>query len=172
MTTEVFEGLDLDIGEKESDKEPEKMASGLHGVLGVLLSSYLVQYVHARKLGHVLDSSATYKFKDSPPKRQPDVSFVSLEKMPVPLDEELTFAPDLAVEIVSKNDALYEVEQKVQHYQQVGVALVWVVRPFSKIVEVYQLADGLVPQVIGPQDELDGGEVLPGFKLPVKALFE
>ena len=169
MSTEV---IDQGLGYEEETEEPEKMASGLHGAISMLLGSYLVQHVRPKKLGHVLDSATTYSFKDFPPKRQPDVSFVSIEKMPVPLDEELTFAPDLAVEVVSKNDAVYEVEQKVMHYLQVGVRLIWVVRPLSKIVEVYRLQDGFVPQLVRPEGELDGETVLPGFKLPVAALFE
>ena len=49
--------------------------------------------------------------------------------------------------------------------------LIWVIHPFSQTVAVYKLATGLIPQIIGPEGELDGAEVIPGFKLAVKALF-
>ncbi len=172
MSLDIVEASAPELRDERVEEEPHKMASGLHGAISMLLGSYLVQHVRPNKLGHVLDSSTTFNFKDGQPKRQPDVSFVSLAKMAEPLDEELTFAPDLAVEVVSRNDALYEVEQKVMQYQRAGVGLIWVIRPFSRIVEIYHLATGLVPQIVSLTGELDGEAVLPGFKLPVKALFE
>ncbi len=167
MTLEAIETVHPDLLE-----EQEKIASGLHGVIGMEIGSQLHNFVRPNKLGYVLNSSTTYRFIDNPPKRQPDVSYVSIEKMPVPLDEELTFAPDIAVEVVSRYDVLYEVEQKVIQYLQAGVKLIWIVRPLSKNIEVYRLSSGLTSHVIGLEGELDGEDVLPGFKMPVKALFE
>ncbi len=171
MITQLDE-LTLDREELDEEEEPKKMASGLHSIISGRLSRYVGNYVADRKLGYVLDSSATYDFQDEQPNRQPDVSFVSLAKMPVPLDEILTFAPDLAVEVVSKNDRVYAIGAKVQQYQQAGVNLIWVVYPFSQKVEIYRLNTGLIGQAVGPDAELDGEDVLPGFKLAVRALFE
>jgi Uma2 family endonuclease len=170
MTTQLDETL-LEP-QSEEGVETKKIASGLHGVISNRLGCHLGNYVEDRKLGYVLDSSTTYNFKDNLPKRQPDTSFVPLTKMPVPLDEELSFAPELVVEVVSKNDTDYEIERKINHYKQVGVKLIWVVHPVSQTVGVYNLANGMVPQIIGGGGELDGEDVLPGFKLAVKALFE
>lgn len=167
MTTQELEALELQVQEGEQ----KKMASGLHGVLSMRIGRHLANFVEERKLGYVLDSSTTYNFQDNQPKRQPDVSFVSLKKMPEPLDEELTFAPDLAVEVVSKNDGVYEVESKITQYQQAGVKLIWIVRPVRKVVEVYRQSQ-IVPMMVGVEGELDGEDVLPGFKLSVKTLFE
>lgn len=167
--------IELDVPnliQTQEEQELEKVASGLHGVVGMNVASPLSAHVRSHKLGYVLNSSTTYNFMDNQSKREPDVSFVSLEKMPVPLDEELTFAPDLAVEVVSKNDKIYETEAKVKQYQQAGVLLVWVISPFSQTVDIYRRATGLVPQAIGSKDELDGENVVPGFKLPVAKLFE
>jgi Uma2 family endonuclease len=170
MVTQLDE-IALEYKNQAAEGETKKMASGLHSAIIVRLGWRLGPFVDERKLGYVLESSATYNFKDNPPKRQPDLSFISLEKMPTLPDEELTLVPDLVVEVVSKNDTFYEVEKKVQHYQQVGVKLIWVIHPVSQTVGVYRLVNGLLPQVIGIAGELDGEDVLPGFKLPVRTLF-
>jgi Uma2 family endonuclease len=169
MTTqlEVTENL----ATVEAGKEPEEMASGLHGFIGVRLGRYLDTFAEANNLGWTFSSSTTFNIANLPPKREPDVSFVRIERMATPPDEEITVAPDLAVEIVSKNDTAYEIEKKVNQYQQWGVGLVWIIYPVSRTVAVYRVADGLKPQVLKDEDELEGFEILPSFKLKVNALF-
>jgi len=165
MTTQ-----ELLIAQSEEELETE-MASGLHAVLGGIVHGFLFSYVYPKRLGWVLNSSATFNFKDGLSRREPDVSFVSLEKMPVPLDDELPFPPDLAVEVVSKNDKDYEIEAKVKQYQEAGVKLIWIIHPFSQTIEVYQLSTRLKSQRLVGDEELNGLEVLPGFSLKVSAIF-
>lgn len=57
-------------------------------------------------------------------------------------------------------------------YQEAGVKLIWVVRPASQTVEVFRLSAGLRSQRLTVEDELEGEEVLAGFKLSLKTLFE
>ncbi len=168
MTTELEIKDDLSLVQEE---EPKKMASGLHSFIASNISFYLSTYIRSNPLGWVFESSATYNFKDGQPKRQPDVSFVSLEKMPDPPDEELTAIPDLAVEVVSKNDTAYEIEKKVRQYQQAGVKVVWIVYPVSQTVFVYRLPMGLKVQVFSGDDELREEEILPGFKIKANVFF-
>jgi len=87
------------------------------------------------------------------------------------LDEEINLAPDLAVEVVSKNDKIYEADDKVKQYQAAGVSLIWIVRPRLKVVEVYRLPEGPIARILGLEDELNGENILPGFKLLVSKLF-
>ncbi|MEM7536775.1 MAG: Uma2 family endonuclease, partial [Chloroflexota bacterium] len=72
------------------DGETRKMATALHGNVGSKLNYYLWNYVEDDELGYVFDSSATYDFKDGLPKREPDVSFISKEKMQMPPDDDIT----------------------------------------------------------------------------------
>lgn len=128
--------LDVVPAQVESHQaEAEKTASGLHGVIASRINGYIFMYLQQNRCGHVLDSSVTYNFNDDEPKREPDVSFVSLDKMAVPPDEELTVVPDLAIEVVSRNDKAYEIEAKIRQYQQAGVTLVWVMYPLSQKVK-------------------------------------
>jgi Uma2 family endonuclease len=81
----------------------------------------------------------------------------------------LRIAPDLAVEVVSPNDVVYDLDQKILDYLAAGVRLVWVINPETRTVRIHR-ADSSVSQ-LRESDELDGEDVLPGFRLPVRNLF-
>jgi Uma2 family endonuclease len=78
----------------------------------------------------------------------------------------------LAVEVLSIGDAVAEIDKKVLQYQKSGVRLVWVIHPIIQAIDVYRLKDGLKLHRLLIDDELDGEEVIKGFKLKVKRLFE
>ena len=103
--------------------------------------------------------------------RSPDVAFVAAERLPPPEEREgtLRLAPDLAVEVVSPWDRMPEVRAKVQEYLAARTRLVWVVEPRRRTITVHA-ADGTVRE-LGEGDVLDGGDVLPGFRLPVADIF-
>ena len=77
--------------------------------------------------------------------------------------------PDLAVEVVSPNDRPQEIADKVDLYLTHGVPLVWVAYPRSRQVVVHR--PGQEPLILSEGDTLDGGDVLPGFQLPVAEVF-
>ncbi len=79
-------------------------------------------------------------------------------------------APDLAVEVVSPNDLYTEVSEKVAEWLQAGSGMVVVVNPRSQQVFVHLSPNEV--RVLGVGDTLEGGEVVPGWQLPVGELFE
>ena len=81
----------------------------------------------------------------------------------------IPFAPDLATETVSPSDTMEEVEEKVLDWFKAGTRLVWVLIPKTRTVRVYRSPTDLT--ILTDQDELDGGDVLPGFRLPVARIF-
>jgi Uma2 family endonuclease len=105
--------------------------------------------------------------------RRPDVAFVSYERWPKGqpfnrTDDAWAVVPELAVE-VSPTDRAEEVMEKVQEYFQAGVELVWVIYPSLRLWTVYEsLASS---RTLTVADELDGGTVLPGFRLSLGAFF-
>lgn len=106
-------------------------------------------------------------------RRRPDVAFISAEKWPLsrPLPEtgDWEIVPDLAVEVTSPNDLFKDVVAKLREYFQAGVRQVWIVVPTEKQVHVY---DSLhQSRILSGTDELDGGTLLPGFRLSVATLF-
>jgi Uma2 family endonuclease len=104
--------------------------------------------------------------------RGPDVAFVTTRRADEQCQNVRAFegAPDLAVEILSPSDAPAEVRIKVAEYLAAGTRLVWVVDPESKTVTVYSSL--FAPRVVGEGDLLDGEDVVPGFSVLVREIFE
>jgi Uma2 family endonuclease len=103
--------------------------------------------------------------------RKPDVSFVRFGRFPgerLPPGHAL-LAPDLAAEVVSPNDLYEEVDQKIEEYIRAGVRLIWVISPQNHTVRVYRLNGSSAS--LRENDELDGEDVLPGFRCRVGDLF-
>jgi Uma2 family endonuclease len=106
--------------------------------------------------------------------RRPDVAYISFARWAqnrrVPKTRSWAVAPDLAVEILSPTNTAFEVTDKLEEYFRVSVRSVWVVYPPQSKVYVYSSAKEV--RILTEDDELDGGDVLPGFSVPVKSIFE
>jgi len=107
-------------------------------------------------------------------RRRPDVAFVSALKWPLdrPLPEsgDWQLIPDLAIEVISPNDVFQEVLAKMREYFRLGVKQVWIVLPVDREIYIYDSPKNL--RVLTAADELDGGALLPGLRLPVGSLFQ
>lgn len=165
MTTQIedFEQLLVE------DANAEAMASDQHGEIGAIIIAALVNFVYPRKLGRVFNVQTSFKLNDNQPSRMPDAAFVKMERLPGLKDEDISFAPDLAVEIISRNDDWSQVVRKAETYLQAGSALVWVVDPYGQNVFVFQANQHML--MLTPPDELDGAGILPGFKLKISEIF-
>jgi Uma2 family endonuclease len=106
-------------------------------------------------------------------KRRPDVAFVSYARWPSAVVERAAawnVVPDLAVEMVSPTNLAEEIDNKITDYFQSGSRLVWVFYPDSGRVYAYRSPTQV--SILARTDTLDGGEVLPGFQLPIAQLYE
>lgn len=74
-------------------------------------------------------------------------------------------APDLAVEILSPSDGMTRVRRKLRFYLENGVRLVWLIDPEDRTVTV--MTSTSASTTLFEDDELDAGDVLPGFHVPV-----
>ena len=129
-------------------------------------------HVVPRKLGRVYNADAGFVLFDNPQLvRVPDAAFVRADRLPpeAERDKFLRLAPDLVVEVISPSDSMPEVTAKVMMWLDAGVRLVWLVDPRARTVAVYGL--DRVPRILRVGDELDGGEVLPEFRVAVAELF-
>lgn len=126
----------------------------------------------AHNLGWVMGSEAGYRCFPNRPRllRKPDVSFVSRGRHPGdrPPRGDSRIAPDLAIEVISPNDLAEAIQEKVSDYLTAGVRLVWVVYPIARIVVVYR--PGGAAGWVSDQGELDGEDVIPGFRCPLAEL--
>jgi Uma2 family endonuclease len=104
--------------------------------------------------------------------RLPDAAFISWKQLPnrkCPRKPIASLIPELAVEVLSESNTRGEMERKLKEYFLAGSQLVWLVDPDSRTVDVHTALDRLVSLHEG--DVLDGGDVLPGFRLPLEQLF-
>ncbi len=106
--------------------------------------------------------------------RRPDMAFVSYQRwpksQPQPFAENAwNVVPNLAAEVVSPNEKADDLMGKIAEYFQAGVEAVWVVYPGQQVVHVFQSWTAM--QILTRADVLEGGGVLPGFRLPLTELF-
>jgi Uma2 family endonuclease len=101
--------------------------------------------------------------------RRPDLSFIASARRPaVPDDGHIPVRPDLAIEVISPTDVVYNLDEKLLDYASAGIPLVWVFNPVARIVRVHR-PDG-ISRTFTENDTLDGGDVLPGFAAVVRDL--
>ncbi len=141
--------------------------------VGGQLYGALLNYCNATGRAAATPADAGYQcFPDDPGKvRKPDASAIRTERLPAEEEREghCRVAPDVATEVISPNDLYSEVEDKVDEYLEAGVQLVWVLNPPTRTIRIHR-ADGTVAD-LGPDDDLTGESVLPGFRCRVADLF-
>ncbi len=100
----------------------------------------------------------------------PDVAFISKDHPQSEGDGFYDHAPDLAVEVISPSEHAADIDLKTQKYLEYGTKLVWVIYPKTQRIVVYSsgMQSGSTVDINGT---LDGGDVLPGFTLPVRDIF-
>ena len=147
-------------------------AGGKASLLAGVIFALIWPVVRSRKLGMVTTADGTYVLtRDPSTVVVPDVAFVRWDRLPgrVVPDGYIPVPPDLAVEVRSPSDEPGDIERKLGLYQGAGVPLVWWVDSDRRAVMVHRLGEPAVE--LGEADEFDGGDVLPGFRLPVAEIF-
>lgn len=156
------------------DGEVRKMtpAGNEHGRIAALVTASLVQHVLVNRLGSVYAAETGFRLASDPDTvRAPDAAFVSQARLDAvgSVAGYWPGAPDLAVEVVSPGDRYGEVAEKVAAWLAAGTQMVVVVEPPPRTVVVHR-ADG-VTRTLREGDVLEGGAVVPGWKVPVAELF-
>jgi Uma2 family endonuclease len=150
----------------------EKMtASFLSSSVGLRLGQLLLNYLDENPIGRASGSDGGYILSDGN-RYLPDIGYISKERLPESIDEEIPMAPDFAVEVKSPSNSRPELQQKALKYLQYGTRLVWIVYPNEQVVEVFKATAG-PPEILAIKvgGTLDGGEVLPGFRVDVAEVF-
>lgn len=143
-----------------------------HGGVTMELAAPLHAYVKLNKLGRVYAAETGFKLESDPDTvRAPDIAFVRAERIQATgrVQGYGEGAPDLAVEVLSPGNTKREIAEKVEEYFAAGAHLVWIVNPKSKTVTVYRSLTEIA--TLTEKDTLDGGEVVPGFQIPVAEIF-
>jgi Uma2 family endonuclease len=143
-----------------------------HGRVTMEMAYALYQFVKLNNLGRVYAAETGFKLGSDPDTvRAPDVAFVSMERIQAAgrIEGYRSGAPDLAVEVLSPGNTKREMAEKVKDYFVAGARSVWVVNPKLKTVMVYRSLTDII--TLTEKDTLEGGEVVPGFQIPVAEIF-
>ncbi len=147
----------------------EKVPTEQHGMIVILIAHWLLNFILSNNIkGRVLTEVRYRSKEDRRNARIPDVSYRA-GNTPLTTRGSVPELPDIAVEVKSPDDSLKDMRAKAHYYLANGTKLVWLVDPQKRLVEVYTLDE---EQVLIEGEMLDGGTVLPGFLMPVSAIFE
>jgi Uma2 family endonuclease len=143
-----------------------------HGRIAMRLSLPIAQYVGKTQLGEVYAAETGFRLTSNPDTvRAPDLAFVRRARVDEVRSNRGYFpgAPDLAVEILSPDDKVSEVEEKVAEWLAAGTVQVWVVSPKLQSITVYRSLHEIV--TLTESDTLTGGDLLPGFEMDIAGIF-
>ena len=171
MTVEDFMAITDDGRFDLIDGELHVVLAALeHGEPAANIIIALGAFAKPRRLGKLYTAEATFVL-GSGTALCPDAAYLRMERVP-PKGTEGFYqgAPDLAVEVVSPSETRPMVARKVERYLHAGTAIVWCVCQNTETVVVHR--PGREPVTLGVDDVLDGGDLLPGFSLPVREVFE
>jgi Uma2 family endonuclease len=149
----------------------EKAMGQYEARLALVIGYFIETYLDSHDVGICYGADAMLRIVPGRV-RLPDVSFVSWDRLPnreLPAEAIADLVPDLAVEVLSVSNTRREMEGKRRDYFRGGARLVWEIDPRTQSARDYTDPDQF--QEIGPDGSLEGGEVLPGFVLPLQQLF-
>ena len=148
-------------------------AGGQHGEIAMVLGAAMLAVVRPNRLGRVTGTdSGVLLDLENHVVREPDIAFFSAGKLP-PGEVVAGYyqvVPDLVVEIASPGDTNAEVNDKCRMWISYGVSMVWELHPQWRSVSMHRASQSIV--ILTEDDTLDGGDVLPGFSIPVRDIFD
>ena len=169
MTLEEFLESDLEECEYiEGELVPILPKSLEHGRIRTNLLLLLGLYIRKNQLGRV-DAPFT-GFRAGAHILVPDIAFISTDKLPADRSKTFPIPPDLAVEVVSRTDIEYQIEEKVFVYLEAGTQLIWVLKPRSETVTIYRSETDIT--LLTLDDTLTCEEVVKFFFCQVMKLFQ
>jgi Uma2 family endonuclease len=147
-------------------------AGSAHGRVAMSIGTAMNNHVKAHCLGTVYAAETGFRIGTDPDTvRAPDVAFVGRDRVEA-VGEVEGFWPEaslLAVEVISPGDSYADVEEKVFDWLDAGTKLVIVVNPRQRSATVYKSPTDIT--ALAEANVLDGGDVVPGFELPVREIF-
>lgn len=142
-----------------------------HARIEMRLGHALESFVSQKKNGWVMIGEAGIYTRRNPDSvRGADILFISKKRLAGPPRENfLDVAPELVIEIQSPSEPWPELRKKIAEYFDIGVNVVWVVKPRNRRVQIYHSTTDVTE--LAENDVLTGEDILSGFKIKVSQLF-
>ena len=144
-----------------------------HGRVAMKVGSRLEVFATENGLGYAYAAETGFVLASDPDHvRAPDAAFVRRERAEVAATTPGFFPgpPDIAIEVISPNDLYTEVEDKVADYLAAGTVAVVLVDPRRRTVKVHRSSTDTVE--LAESDTLEVSDVVPGWRMPVREMFE
>lgn len=155
----------------EGELTPVNPPGVVHGEVAGKLSAYLGIFVLTNELGKFYTHDTGFVLQQNPDTvLGPDFAFIRQGRLPKSPQAYIRIAPDLAIEVISPSNTRAAVARKTHIYLDAGVEQVWIVDPARYEVSVYRVGQPVF--TYGYDDFVPGAELLPGFELRVRSLFE
>ena len=152
---------------------PMTPTSPEHGRVEVNAATVLKAWAQGQGTGRVLGGEVGVYTRQNPDRvRGADVVFISHERY-ARRDSERRFldvAPELIIEVLSPDDRVLDLTEKLREYFAIGVTLVWVLDPIGRRVYEYRAPTRL--REYADTDTLSAADALPGFEIVVARLFD
>ncbi len=145
----------------------------IHQVISAKLTQALLNFLDSKNNnGFLVSAPMDVKF-DEGNVLQPDVIYISEERIPELIKDRIVGAPDLVIEILSPSNAYYDLRQKKDIYEKYGVKEYIIIDPIQENADLYILKDGIffLNQKAEKTDALNS-LILPGFAIDLKRLFK
>jgi Uma2 family endonuclease len=142
-----------------------------HQRISLRLVSRMARFVEEKGLGEVLEAPADV-YLDEESVVQPDILFISKDRINIIGEDNVRGAPDLVIEILSESTAYRDTIQKKMLYARFGIKEYWIAAPREKFIEVYVLKNkeyALVKTYF--YDDALESQVLKGFRVSLKEIF-
>lgn len=145
---------------------------GETGRYNIEIAAEFVIWNRQTKLGVLFDSSTCFKLPNGAD-RSPDVAWIKQERWdsltPEQKEKFPPIAPDFVLELMSKNDSLKDLENKMQEYLDNRVRLGWLINRKKRQVAIYR--QGKPVEIIDAPTTISGEDILPGFLLDLNLIW-
>ncbi len=159
--------------DKHGDIEIMPPTGGETGIKNFKLTGAFGLWVQKDGTGEGFDSSTAFILPNGAT-RSPDLSWMTLERWnAIPKAKRKKFAPvcpDFVVELRSETDTIKKLQAKIEEYIENGASLGWLIDAITRKVYVYR--PGAEIEIFDNPKEISGGELLKGFTLKMKDIWD
>ena len=136
------------------------------------IEDILWNFVKEKKLGEVLVAPTDVVLSEDIVV-QPDILFISKERLDIIKEAAIMGSPDLIVEIISPSSASYDTVEKRDIYEEYGVKEYWLVFPQEKAIEVLTLESNIYREFCkGRKTGIVMSKIIAGLEVDLKEVFE
>ncbi|OGW51458.1 MAG: hypothetical protein A2Z50_03470 [Nitrospirae bacterium RBG_19FT_COMBO_42_15] len=144
----------------------------IHQKAQINLAVILSNFVREKKLGKILVAPTDVVLAEDIVV-QPDILYISNNRLDIIKEAAIMGSPDLVIEIVSPSSASYDTIEKREIYEKYGVKEYWLVFPQEKAVEVLTIEKGIYKEFCKARKTgIAKSKSIEGLTVDIKEIFE